>query len=263
MSWLEEFLQTEWLDMKVFCTSVTEQWTVLSISGPNSREFLSSLTDIDISKEAFSFMKMREGKVCGVDARIFRISFTGELSFEINVPSRYGLFVWNEFIKNGKRYDITPYGTESMHVLRAEKGFIIVGQDTDGSVTPKDINMEWIVSKKKEDFLGKRSFARTDTARHDRKQLVGLLVNDKKTILPEGSYVVDKLKPQPPMEMIGHVSSSYFSPTCNHPIALALIKNGLNRMGDTVKIPLMNGKVIEAIITESVFYDKEGSRNNE
>ena len=191
MSWLEEFLQTEWLDMEVFCTSVTEQWTVLSISGPNSREFLSSLTDIDISKEAFPFMKMKEGKVCGIDARIFRISFTGELSFEINVPSRYGLFVWNEFMKHGKKYDITPYGTESMHVLRAEKGFIIVGQDTDGSVTPKDINMDWIVSKKKEDFLGKRSFSRSDTRRTDRKQLVGLLVNDKKTVLPEGSYVVD------------------------------------------------------------------------
>tara|TARA_B100001559_G_scaffold197667_1_gene165403 strand:- start:611 stop:1951 length:1341 start_codon:yes stop_codon:yes gene_type:complete len=263
MSWLEEFLQTEWLDMEVFCTSVTEQWTVLSISGPNSREFLSSLTDIDISKEAFPFMKMKEGKVCGIDARIFRISFTGELSFEINVPSRYGLFVWNEFMKHGKKYDITPYGTESMHVLRAEKGFIIVGQDTDGSVTPKDINMDWIVSKKKEDFLGKRSFSRSDTRRTDRKQLVGLLVNDKKTVLPEGSYVVDEAKPRPPMDMIGHVSSSYYSPTCDHPIALALIKNGLNRMGDVVKIPLMSGKVIDATITDSIFYDKEGARNNE
>ena len=249
--------------MEVFSTSVTEQWTVLSISGPNSREFLSSLTDIDISKEAFPFMKMKEGKVCGIDAWIFRISFTGELSFEINIPSRYGLFVWNEFMKHGKKYDITPYGTESMHVLRAEKGFIIVGQDTDGSVTPKDINMDWIVSKKKEDFLGKRSFSRSDTRRTDRKQLVGLLVNDKKTVLPEGSYVVDEAKPRPPMEMIGHVSSSYYSPTCDHPIALALIKNGLNRMGDVVKVPLMSGKVIEATITDSIFYDKEGVRNNE
>ena len=263
MSWLEEFLQTEWLDMEVFCTSVTEQWTVLSISGPNSRDFLSSLTDVDISKEAFPFMKMKEGKVCGIDARIFRISFTGELSFEINVPSRYGLFVWNEFMKYGKKYNITPYGTESMHVLRAEKGFIIVGQDTDGSVTPKDINMDWIVSKKKDDFLGKRSFSRSDTIRTDRKQLVGLLVNDKKTVLPEGSYVVDEAKPRPPMDMIGHVSSSYYSPTCDYPIALALIKNGLNRMGDVVKIPLMNGKVIDATITDSIFYDKEGARNNE
>ena len=263
MSWLEEFLQTEWLDMKVFCTSVTEQWTVLSISGPNSRKFLTDLTDIDLSKGAFPFMQMKVGKVCGVDARVFRISFTGELSYEINVPARYGLQVWNEFINHGKQYNITPYGTETMHVLRAEKGFIIVGQDSDGSVTPKDLNMDWIVSKKKEDFLGKRSFSRPDTMRSDRKQLVGLLVNDKKTVLPEGCYVVDNIKPRPPMEMIGHVSSSYFSPTNNYPIALALIKNGLNRMGDIVKIPLLNGKVIEATISDSVFYDKEGLRNNE
>ena len=263
MSWLEEFLQTEWLDMKVFCTSVTEQWTVLSVSGPNSREFLSTLTDINLSKESFPFMKMKEGKVCGIDARIFRISFTGELGYEINVPSRYGLYLWKEFIDYGKKYDITPYGTESMHVLRAEKGFIIVGQDSDGSVTPKDLNMDWIVSKKKEDFLGKRSFSRPDTTREDRKQLVGLLVNDKKTVLPEGSHIVDEVKPMPPMKMIGHVSSSYYSPSNNHPIALALIKNGLNRMGDIVKIPLLNGKVVKATITDSVFYDKEGLKNNE
>ena len=131
MSWLEEFLQTEWLDMRVFCTSVTEQWSVMSISGPNSRKLLSKLTDIDLSKEAFPFMKFRNGKVCGVDARVFRISFTGELSYEINVPSRYGLYVWSELMKYGKEFDITPYGTEAMHVLRAEKGYIIVGQDTD------------------------------------------------------------------------------------------------------------------------------------
>ena len=159
MSWLEEFLQTEWLDMKVFCTSVTEQWAVLSISGPNSREFLKDLTNIDLSKENFPFMKFREGEVCGVKARIFRISFTGELSYEVNVPARYGRYVWEKFMEHGKKYNITPYGTETMHVLRAEKGFIIVGQDTDGSVTPSDMNMDWIVSKKKEDFLGKRSLS--------------------------------------------------------------------------------------------------------
>ena len=263
MSWLEEFLQTEWLDMQVFCTSVTEQWAVLSISGPNARNFLSDLTDIDLSKESFPFMKFREGKVCGVDARVFRISFTGELAFEINVPARYGDYVWNEFMNHGKKYNITPYGTEAMHVLRAEKGFIIVGQDTDGSVTPYDLNMDWIVSKKKEDFLGKRSFSRADTSRNDRKKLVGLLVNDKTTVLPEGSHVVEKAKSQPPMKMLGHVSSSYYSPTNDHPIALAMLKDGTSRMGDEVEIPLMNGKIIKATVTDPIFYDKEGLRNNE
>ncbi len=263
MSWLEEFLQTEWLDMKVFCTSVTEQWAVLSISGPNSREFLKDLTNIDLSKENFPFMKFREGEVCGVKARVFRISFTGELSYEVNVPARYGRYVWEKFMEHGKKYNITPYGTETMHVLRAEKGFIIVGQDTDGSVTPSDMNMDWIVSKKKEDFLGKRSFTRSDTVRHDRKKFVGLLVNDKKTILPEGSHIVEKALKQPPMKMLGHVTSSYYSPTLGYPIALAMLKDGFSKMGEQVVVPLMNGKIIEATVTDTIFYDKEGKRNNE
>ena len=263
MSWLEEFLQTEWLDMKVYCTSVTEQWTVLSICGPKSRDLLSSLTDEKIDNESLPYMKMKSIKVCGVEARVFRISFTGELSFEINVPARYGKYVWDKVIEAGKKYNITPYGTETMHVLRAEKGFIIVGQDTDGSATPSDLNMDWIVSKKKEDFLGKRSFIRSDTAREDRKHLVGLLINDKKTVLPEGSHIVEEASKKPPMKMSGHITSSYFSPTLGYPIAMAMLKNGKNRHGETVLIPLMDGKIIEATITDSVFYDKEGVRQND
>jgi sarcosine oxidase subunit alpha len=263
MSWLEEFLQTEWLDMKVYCTSVTEQWTVLSICGPNSRKLLASLTEDDISNEELPYMRMKEAKVCGVDARIFRISFTGELSFEINVSARYGRYVWDKVIEAGKKFNITPYGTETMHVLRAEKGFIIVGQDTDGSATPSDLNMDWIVSKKKEDFLGKRSFLRPDTAKNGRKQLVGLLINDKKTVVPEGSHIVEEVSKQPPMKMEGHITSSYFSPTLGHPIAMAMLKNGKARNGDLVKIPLMNGKVVEATVTENVFYDKVGARQND
>ena len=150
-----------------------------------------------------------------------------------------------------------------MHVLRAEKGFIIVGQDTDGSVTPSDMNMDWIVSKKKEDFLGKRSFTRFDTVRDDRKKFVGLLVNDKKTILPEGSHIVEKALKQPPMKMLGHVTSSYYSPTLGYPIALAMLKDGFSKMGEQVVVPLMNGKIIEATVTDTIFYDKEGKRNNE
>ena len=208
-------------------------------------------------------MKFRVGEVCGVKARIFRISFTGELSYEVNVPARYGRYVWEKFMEHGKKYNITPYGTETMHVLRAEKGFIIVGQDTDGSVTPSDMNMDWIVSKKKEDFLGKRSFTRSDTVRHDRKKFVGLLVNDKKTILPEGSHIVEKALKQPPMKMLGHVTSSYYSPTLGYPIALAMLKDGFSKMGEQVVVPLMNGKIIEATVTDTIFYDKEGKRNNE
>ena len=175
----------------------------------------------------------------------------------------YGRYVWEKFMEHGKKYNITPYGTETMHVLRAEKGFIIVGQDTDGSVTPSDMNMDWIVSKKKEDFLGKRSFTRSDTVRHDRKKFVGLLINDKKTILPEGSHIVEKALKQPPMKMLGHVTSSYYSPTLGYPIALAMLKDGFSKMGEQVVVPLMNGKIIEATVTDTIFYDKEGKRNNE
>ena len=179
------------------------------------------------------------------------------------IRDSYGRYVWEKFMEHGKKYNITPYGTETMHVLRAEKGFIIVGQDTDGSVTPSDMNMDWIVSKKKEDFLGKRSFTRSDTVRHDRKKFVGLLVNDKKTILPEGSHIVEKALKQPPMKMLGHVTSSYYSPTLGYPIALAMLKDGFSKMGEQVVVPLMNGKIIEATVTDTIFYDKEGKRNNE
>ena len=164
-------------------------------------------------------------------------------------------------MKHGKKYDITPYGTESMHVLRAEKGFIIVGQDTDGSVTPKDINMDWIVSKKKEDFLGKRSFTRSDTVRHDRKKFVGLLVNDKKTILPEGSHIVEKALKQPPMKMLGHVTSSYYSPNLKKSIALGVVKGGKNMMGQKLIIPMEN-KQINVTVADPVFLDKENKRLN-
>ena len=142
--------------------------------GPDSRRLLAELAeDIDLSAEAFPHMSMREGGVRGVPARVFRISFTGELGFEIQVPASHGLPVWEACIEAGAKYQITPYGTEAMHVLRAEKGYIIAGQDTDGTVTPHDLGMDWIVSRKKPDFIGRRSLARADML--GRKQLVGLL----------------------------------------------------------------------------------------
>lgn len=170
------------------CTSVTEQWATIAVVGPQSREVVASLApDVDLSAEAFPFMALRETTLAsGVPARICRISFSGELAYEINVSAWYGLAVWEEVDAIGRPYGITPYGTETMHVLRAEKGYIIVGQDTDGTVTPQDAGMSWVVSKQK-DFIGKRSFARADTARTDRKQLVGLLPADRTTRLPLNS----------------------------------------------------------------------------
>jgi sarcosine oxidase subunit alpha len=260
MSWLEELLQTEWPDWEVYCTSVTEQWAVMAINGPKARDLLAELTDADLSIEAFPFMSMIEAQVAGVPARIYRISFTGELAFEINVPARYGLHVWEAVIQAGGKYQLTPYGTEAMHVLRAEKGFIIVGQDTDGSMTPHDLDMSWIVSKIKKDFIGKRSLSRSDTAREGRKQLVGLLTEDPEFVLAEGSHIVSQVNPVPPMPMIGHVTSSYMSPNVGRSIAMAVIKDGRNRMGETLDVAMMDGSSKKVTVTDPVFFDKEGAR---
>ena len=255
MNWIEEWLQTEWPEMEVFATSVTEQWAVASLSGPNAAEVMKELTDIPLDEESFPFMSMREGEVAGIPARVYRISFTGELSYEINVPAREGLVLWEQLMETGRKFDICPYGTESMHVLRAEKGFIIVGQDTDGTVTPMDLGMDWIVSKKKPDFLGWRSFSRTDTARSGRKQLVGLLTENPEFVLPEGVHVVSELKSHPPMNMLGHVTSSYMSPNVGRSIAMGLLKDGFNLKGQTLEVPLMNGASHRVTVTDPVFLD--------
>ncbi len=255
MSWVEEWLQTEWPDMEVYATSVTEQWAVASLNGPNSRKILEKLTDHPIDDESFPFMSMREMNIADIPVRVFRISFTGELAFEINVPARYGLALWEAVIQAGKEFDITPYGTEAMHVLRAERGFIIVGQDTDGTVTPMDLGMDWIVSKKKGDFFGRRSFVRSDTARERRKRLVGILTEDPNIVLPEGAHLVEKLKDKPPMDMIGHITSSYMSPNVGRSIAMALVKDGFNRKGQSFHVPLIDGSSQKVTLTDPVFID--------
>ncbi|CZF80664.1 sarcosine oxidase subunit alpha family protein [Grimontia marina] len=262
LQWLEVWHQTEWPELEVYFTSVTDQWATMTISGPNCRNVLRQLVgDEDVSEEAMPFMSWKPMKVAGVDARVFRISFTGELSFEINVNANYGLYVWEQVMKAGEAYNITPYGTETMHILRAEKGFIIVGQDTDGSVTPQDLNMGWITGKQKTySFLGRRSWSREDTSRTDRKQLVGLKCVESHKVIPEGAQAVDNPDQPVPMTMVGHVSSSYYSAVLGRSIAFGLIKDGLNRMGEYVYFPLANGKTLKAEICSSVFYDTKNEK---
>ena len=258
LGWMEEWLQTEWPELEVYCNSVTEQFATASISGPLARRLLAELTtDIDLDKDAFPFMSWRDGHVAGLPARVARVSFTGESSFEINVPAGYGLSLWTALMHNGRRYGITPYGTEAMHVLRAERGFILAGQETDGTVTPIDLGMEWIVSRSK-DFLGKRSLDRTDTTREDRKQLVGLLTDNPEDVLPEGGQIVETVTALP-MRMIGHVTSSYFSANLGRSIALALVEAGRERHGESVVVPLER-VVMSARITEPRFFDPDGER---
>nr|WP_313405149.1 sarcosine oxidase subunit alpha [Pseudomonas sp.] len=263
MEWLEIYHQTEWPELKVYFTSVTDHWATMTLSGPNSRKLLAEVTDIDLDKDAFPFMSWKEGKVGGVPARVFRISFTGELSYEVNVQADYALGVWEQLIEAGKKYGLTPYGTETMHVLRAEKGFIIVGQDTDGSVTPDDLGMGWCVGRTKPfSWIGWRGMNREDCLKENRKQLIGLKPLDPNKVLPEGAQLVFDPKQPIPMTMVGHVTSSYMSAAMGYSFAMALVRGGLSRIGERVFAPLADGSVIEAEIVSPVFYDPKGDRQN-
>jgi sarcosine oxidase subunit alpha len=204
-------------------------------------------------------MSVREGTICGVPTRLFRVSFTGELGFEVNVPAEHGRAVWEAIYAAGQPFGITPYGTEAMHVLRAEKGFIIVGQDTDGTVTPMDAGLNWAIGKKKPDFVGKRSLARPDIVAPGRKQLVGLLTEDPSVVLDEGAQIVADPAQPVPMRMIGHVTSSYWSAALGRSIALALVSGGQGRMGETLYVP-MPDRTHKAVVSEMVFLDPEGAR---
>lgn len=266
LAWMERWLQTEWPHLDVHLTSVTDQFATFAVAGPSARKVLRKVChDIDFANEAFPFMTFQDGTVSGEGwsspARIMRISFSGELSYEVNVPANLGQRVWNALMEAGEEYGITPYGTETMHVLRAEKGFIIVGQDTDGSVTPQDLGMGGLVAKSK-DCLGKRSLLREHTAGARRKQFVGLLAQDPAFVLPEGSQVMNHASRAPIAPMIGHVTSSYLSPTLNRSIALALVQDGQQRIGQRVEVALPAGGFMAATIGSPVFYDPEGGRQH-
>ncbi len=257
---MEDYLQTEWPELDVWLTSTTEHWSVIAVQGPLAREILAPLVEgIDMAPDAFSHMAVREGRICGVPTRLFRVSFTGELGFEVNVPSTHGRAVWEQIMAAGTPYGITPYGTETMHVLRAEKGFIIIGQDTDGTVSPLDAGMGWAIGTKKPDFVGKRSLARPDLVAPGRKQLVGLLTEDPAVVLDEGAQIVADPNQAVPMAMIGHVTSSYWSATLGRSIALALVADGHARLGGTLHVP-MPGITHRAAVTPTMFYDPEGCR---
>jgi len=262
LAWLERWLQTEWPELDVYLTSLTDHYSTIAVVGPNSRKVLQKIgCNIDLDRQSFPFMSVREAELDGLPVQLFRVSFSGELAFEINIDSNHALQMWHRVIAAGQEFDITPYGTETMHVLRADKGFVIVGQDTDGSVTPVDLGMNWLLSKEK-DFLGKRSLSRPDCLRSDRKQLVGLLSEDNDTVLPEGTQLIEDSNAALPVPMCGHVTSSYYSACLGHPIALALVEGGHSRKGDTIHASLTGGNSIPAKIVSPVFYDPRGEMQN-
>jgi sarcosine oxidase, subunit alpha len=261
LDWMEEWLQTEWPDLRVALTSVTDQWAGIAVVGPRSRNVIHSLfPHLASGPDSFPFMAIREAETGAIPVRLHRITFSGELAYELWTPSWYGLALWEAVIAAGEPLGITPYGTEAMHVLRAEKGYIICGQETDGTVTPQDLGMSWIVSKKKP-FIGQRSHQRSHTARPDRRHLVGLLPIDRDELLPEGAQLVLEPQVSVPAKMVGHVTSSYRSATLGRTFALAMLQSGRERIGGTVYAPL-NGHIIAAAVTEPIFYDKENVRRD-
>ena len=262
LAMMEDYRQTEWPDLNVWLTSTTEQWAVIAVQGPNARRVLEPLvSEIDLGAAALPHMAVARGKISGVPMILFRVSFTGELGFEINVPADYGAAVWESVYAAGQAHGISEYGTETMHVLRAEKGYIIVGQDTDGTVTPDDAGLTWAIGKTKTDFVGKRSLERPSMKAPDRKQLVGLRACDGRTVLEEGAQVAAKPGQTPPMALIGHITSSYASSVLGYPIALALVAGGRALMGKHLYVPMPGGD-IEVEVTSPIFYDPAGGRIN-
>jgi len=258
-AWMEEWLQTEWFDLRVYTANVTEQWSQFAVAGPKARDLLAALDgDIDLSAEALPFMGFAEGTLGGCPVRLFRISFSGELSFEVATPTAYAVALWEKLTAQATALGGGAYGTEALHVLRAEKGFIVVGDETDGTVTPHDVGMSWAVSKKKDDFIGKRAMQRSDLTREGRKQLVGLLTEDPGFVLPDGAHALSADGGR----AIGHVTSTYHSPTLKRSIAMALIEGGMGRMGETLEIGIDRKTTVRAVIASPVFYDKEGARQN-
>ena len=262
-AWMEEWLQTEWWDWKVYTANVTEQYAQIAVVGPNSRKLLEKLGGMDVSSEALPFMRFTEGTLGGIKVRPFRISFSGELSYEIAVSASDGQAFWNICMEAGKEFGIQPYGTECLHVMRAEKGFIMIGDETDGTVIPQDLNMQWAISKKKDDFLGKRAHLRSHMSDPSRWKLVGLKTVDPNVIIPDGAYATDgKIRDSGVKNMIGRVTSTYFSPTLNRSIAMGLVEFGPDRTGEIIDFPTLDGKIIKAEICNQVFLDPEGERQN-
>ncbi len=259
---MEDYLQTEWPQLRVWLTSTTEQWAVIAVQGPKARAVLEPLVEqADLSATALPHMAMTRGLVCGVPALIFRVSFTGELGYEINVPADYGAAVWRAVWESGQAHGMCAYGTETMHVLRAEKGYIIVGQDTDGTMTPDDAGVAWALGKNKAEFVGMVSLRKPALQDPNRKQLVGLLTDDPGHVLEEGSQIAAEPGQRPPMQLVGHVTSSYYSAVLGRSIALAVVSAGRSRVGQRLFVPTPRGESA-VTVAQPVFYDQKGERLN-
>ncbi|HJS74373.1 MAG TPA: aminomethyltransferase family protein, partial [Vicinamibacteria bacterium] len=261
VDWMEEWLQTEWPERRVFVTSVTEQFATVAVVGPRSRDVLAALAPaLDVSREGFPFLSVRRATVAGIpDAQVARVSFSGELAYEISVPWELGETLWKSVIAAGEPFGILPYGLEALQVLRSEKGYIIVGQDTEATTTPHDVGLSWLVSKTK-DFIGKRSLIRPAYRAPDRPQLVGFLPEDPSEVLPEGACLVSQVA-LPPMVIQGHVSTSHWSEALGRSFGLAMVKGGRARHGERLIAPLED-RAVTVMLVDPVLYDPNGARRD-
>ncbi|QEW20112.1 Aminomethyltransferase [Marinibacterium anthonyi] len=257
---MEEWLQTEWWDWQVWTANLTEQYAQIGVVGPRARTVLEALGGTALHSQALPFMTWTDGQLAGIDVRIFRISFSGELSFELAVKAGQAMALWEKILQAGADYGIQPYGTEALHIMRAEKGYIMIGDETDGTVIPQDLNLNWAISKKKDDFIGKRAMERTHMTDPQRWKLVGLLPYDD-AVLPDGAYAVAEGKNDNGQRNTqGRVTSSYYSPTLGRGIAMGLVLNGPDRMGEVLNFPGTDGKPYRAQIVDPVFHDKSGGK---
>jgi sarcosine oxidase subunit alpha len=259
---MEDWLQTEWFDLQVYVANVTEHWAQFAVVGPNARRVLENLGGMDGSNAALPHMNWAAGTLGGVTARVFRISFSGELSYEIAVPASQGRAFWDMLLAAGAAFDATPYGTEALHVMRAEKGFIMIGDETDGTVIPQDLGLDWAISRKKADFIGKRGQERMRMQDPDRWKLVGLETLDG-SVIPDGAYAVDAGRnANGQRNTQGRVTSTYHSPTLGRGIAMGLVRRGPDRMGEVIEFPKLDGSSVKARIVSPVFYDPKGEKQD-
>ncbi|HET9669707.1 MAG TPA: sarcosine oxidase subunit alpha family protein [Casimicrobiaceae bacterium] len=263
MQTIERLLQIDWPDLDVHATSVTEQWTAAALSGPRSREVLARVVDIDVSNDAFPFLAVVRCNVRTADglvpARLFRMSYSGELAYEIHVDARRGLAMWEAVLAAGEPFGIMPYGTEAMSTLRIEKGHVVIGAEIDGRTTAADLGMEKLVNPNKW-CIGKPLLARPALTAPDRWQLVGLRAEGGARI-PRGAKIVADPDAATPIPMQGHVTSWCYSPNLGAWIALALVANGRARHGETVwaTSPLAGDRA-RVTIGSSTFIDPAGER---
>ncbi len=261
-AWMEDWLQCEWWDWQVYTANITEQLAQVAVVGPNARKLLEKMGGMDVSKETLPFMQWADGTLGGFAVRVYRISFSGELSYEIAVPASLGAAFWEALYKAGAEFGVMPYGTEALHIMRAEKGFIMIGDETDGTVIPQDLNLGWAISKKKADFLGKRGQERTYLASPDRWKLAGFETLDG-SVVPDGAYILATGRNANGQgNTQGRVTSTYYSPTLKRGIAMGLIKGGMDRLGDVVDFNTVSGGTVKAKVVDPVFFDKDGEKQN-